>query len=126
MLPEKRDAAFLWDMRDAAREIVRWVQGASYEQFCNNEMFHSAVERKLEVFGEAAGRVSKEIQETHPEIPWKDIKGVRIILAHKYADIDLSVIWEAALNELPVILPKIEELMRRYEDDDDRSSVIKN
>ena len=51
MLPEKRDAAYLWDMRDAARDIVNWVQSVSYEQFCSNEMLHSAVERKLEVFG---------------------------------------------------------------------------
>jgi uncharacterized protein with HEPN domain len=94
MLPEERDAAYLWDMRDAARDIVRWVKGVSYERFCNDEMLHSAVERKLEVFGEAAGRVSEQMQEAHPEIPWKDIKGVRVILAHKYADIELGLVWK--------------------------------
>jgi len=117
MLPEERDAAYLWDMRDAARDIVGWVQGVTYEQFCNNEMLHSAVERKLEVFGEAAGRVSTEMQEAHPEIPWKDIKGVRVILAHKYADIELGVIWEAAINELPNILSEIEALMTPFENE---------
>jgi uncharacterized protein with HEPN domain len=115
MLPEKRDAAYLWDMRDAARDIVGWVQGVTYDQFCTNEMLHSAVERKLEVFGEAAGRVSTATQEGHPEIPWKDIKGVRVILAHKYADIELGVIWQAAINELPNILSKIDELMAPFE-----------
>ena len=80
-------------------------------------MLHAAVERKLEVFEEAAGRVSKEMQEAHREIPWKDIKGVRVILAHKYADIELGVIWEAALNELPLILPKIEQLMKHFEEE---------
>jgi len=80
-------------------------------------MLHSAVERKLEVFEEVAGRVSKEMQEAHREIPWKDIKGVRVILAHKYADIELGVIWEAALNELPLILPKIEQLMKHFEEE---------
>lgn len=43
MLPEERDPAYLWDMRDAARDIVGWVQGVNYGQFCNNEMLHSAV-----------------------------------------------------------------------------------
>ena len=124
MLPEERDAAYLWDMRDAARDIVGWVQGVSYVQFCNNEMLHSAVERKLEVFGEAAGRVSTEMQEAHPEIPWKEIKGVRVILAHKYADIELSVIWEAALNELPIILPNIEALLKPFEEDDNHPSAL--
>ena len=117
MLPEQRDAASLWDMRDACRDIVRWVKGVSYERFCDDEMLHSAVERKLEVFGEAAGRVSDQTQEAHPEIPWKDIKGVRVILAHKYGDVELSVVWEAAINELPELLPKIEELMKPFENE---------
>jgi len=115
MLPETRDAAYLWDMREAARDIVGWIQGVSYEQFCKDEMLHSAIERKLEIFGEAAGRVSQQMQDAHSEIPWKDIKGVRVILAHKYADIDLSVIWEAAITELPEMLPKIELLVTPLE-----------
>jgi uncharacterized protein with HEPN domain len=117
MRPENRDAAYLWDMRDSARDIVEWIQSVSYEEFCSNEMLHSAVERKLEVFGEAAGRVSIEMQEAHPEIPWKDIKGVRVILAHKYADIELKVIWEAAVNELPGILSNVERLLAPFEGD---------
>lgn len=116
MLPEERDAASLWDMCDAARNIIVWVQGISYEHFCENEMLRSAVERKLEVFGEAATRISAELQKAHPEIPWKDIKGVRLILAHKYGDIDLGVIWEAAVKKLPDILPKLEVLIPPVED----------
>lgn len=115
MLPEERDAAYLWDMREAARDIVKWARGVSYDQFCANEMLHSAIERKLEVFGESAGRVSTDLQLSHPEIPWQEIKGVRVILAHKYADIDLNIIWEAVTNELPDILPKIERLIAPFE-----------
>ncbi len=111
MLPEDRDAAYLWDMREAARDVVQWTQDVNYEEFCNNEMLHSAVERKLEVFGEAAGRVSISMQEAHAEIPWKDIKGIRVILAHKYAEIELSIIWAAAKNELPKILPNLDSLI---------------
>ena len=80
-------------------------------------MLHSAIERKLEVFGEAAGRVSTEMQEADPQIPWKEIKGVRVILAHKYGDIDLSLIWEAAVNELPDFLTKIEQLITPFQDE---------
>ena len=59
--------------------------------------------------------VFPETRDAHPEIPWKDIKGVRVILAHKYADIDLSVIWEAAITELPEMLPRIELLVTPFE-----------
>lgn len=116
MLPEERDSAYLWDMRNAATDIINWVKGVTYKQFIGNEMLHSAVERKLEVFGEAAGRVSSGMQDAHPEIPWKDIKGVRVILAHKYADIELGVVWEAAINELPIILSKIALLIPHLEE----------
>jgi uncharacterized protein with HEPN domain len=75
-------------MQHAAQDVVGWVQSLTFEQFCNNEMLHSAVERKLEIFGEAAGRVTLATQDAHTEIPWKDIKGVRVILAHRYAEID--------------------------------------
>ncbi len=75
-------------MQHAAQDVVGWVQSLTFEQFCNNEMLHSAVERKLEIFGEAAGRVTLATQDAHTEIPGKDIKGVRVILAHKYAEID--------------------------------------
>jgi uncharacterized protein with HEPN domain len=57
------------------------------------------------------------MQETHPKIPWKDIKGVRVILAHKYADIELGVIWEATTNELPGLLSKIEGLIKPFENE---------
>jgi len=89
MLPDVRDAAYLWDMRQAARDIVGWVSDLTFDEFARNEMLHSAVERKLEVLGEAAGRVSLTLQESQPQIPWNEIKGVRIILAHKYGDVDL-------------------------------------
>lgn len=110
MLPDERDAAYLWDMREAARDVVEWLRDLNYEQFCENEILHSAVERKLEVFGEAAGRISLTLQELHPEIPWREIKGVRVILAHRYADVDLETIWEAASTELPKVLENLEKL----------------
>jgi len=115
MRPEERDAAYLWDMREAARDIVSWVRDCGYEQFCKDELLHSAVERKLEFFGEAATRVSTAVQDANQDLPWKEIKGIRNILAHKYGDIDLRVIWEAAVNELPAFLSKIEEMMAGFE-----------
>ncbi|HYX31183.1 MAG TPA: HepT-like ribonuclease domain-containing protein [Pyrinomonadaceae bacterium] len=59
------------------------------EEFCSNRMMHSAVERRLEILGEAAGKISDSFQSSHPEIPWKEIKGIRLVLAHRYGDINL-------------------------------------
>ena len=111
MQPEQRDAAYLWDMREAARDCLQFVKGADYEQFCGNRMMHSAVERRLEILGEAAGRVSESFQGAHAEIPWKEIKGIRLLLAHHYGDVNLHELWQAVQRDLPNLLSKLEPLI---------------
>lgn len=74
-------------------------------------MMHSAVERRLEILGEAGGRVSEGFQLAHPEVPWQEIKGIRLVLAHRYSDINLHEIWEAVRKDLPDLLPKLDALI---------------
>ena len=111
MQPEKRDAAYLWDMREAARDCVEFVGAATYDEFCVDRMMHSAVERRLEVLGEAAGRVSETFQSAHPEIPWKEIKGIRLVLAHRYGDINLHELWQSVKKDLPDLLSRLAGLI---------------
>ncbi len=58
MRPEERDNAYLWDMREAARDCQEFTQDTTYDEFCANRMMYSAVERRLEILGEATGKVS--------------------------------------------------------------------
>lgn len=111
MQPEERDAAYLWDMREAARDCLQFVAGATYEEFCNNRMMHSAVERRLEILGEAAGRVSETFQTAHSSVPWKDIKGIRLVLAHRYGDVNLHELWQSVQRDLPDLLSTLEGLI---------------
>ncbi len=115
MLPDKRDAAFLWDMREAARDCIEFVKAATYDEFCVDRMMHSAVERRLEILGESAGRVSEEFQLSRPEIPWKDIKAIRVVLAHRYGDVNLHELWQAVQRDLPDLLPKLDVLIPSVE-----------
>ena len=78
MQADERDAGYLWDMREAARDCIDFVKEATYERFGADKMMHSAVERRLEILGEAAGRISEAFQDGHPEIPWQEIKGLRV------------------------------------------------
>jgi uncharacterized protein with HEPN domain len=111
MLADKRDAAHLWDMREAARDCLEFVKNATYEQFCADRMMHSAVERRLEILGEAAGRVSEAFQLSHPDIPWKEIKGIRVVLAHRYGDVNLHQLWQALRKDVPELAPKLDALI---------------
>jgi uncharacterized protein with HEPN domain len=76
MPPEGRDAAYLWDLIDAARQIVDFVHGERFFDYENNRMLQAAVERELEIIGEAANRLSDVFKASHPEIPWRGIQGV--------------------------------------------------
>lgn len=68
MRPEDRDAAYLWDMREAARTARDLVAGMDLDAFLADRRTQLAVERPLELVGEAARRVSEPLRETHPEI----------------------------------------------------------
>jgi hypothetical protein len=70
MRPAERDAAYLWDMADAARRVVRLVQGMDYDSFAADERTTLAVERLLENIGEAASHVSKARRDQLSVIPW--------------------------------------------------------
>ena len=68
MRPEERDLAYLWDMREEARQIAAFLKGIPYVKFVKNNMVRYAVERSLMIIGEAANHVSETFQNAHPEI----------------------------------------------------------
>ncbi len=84
MRPEGRDPAYLWDMLEAARTVRGLVEGFTFHSDSLDRKTRLAVERALEILGEAARRVSDAFQQAYPEIPWQGIIGQRNVLAHEY------------------------------------------
>ncbi|MFQ5731186.1 MAG: DUF86 domain-containing protein [Planctomycetaceae bacterium] len=96
MNSERTDAAWLWDMLDAARTVLQFVDGKSLQDYECDVMLHSAVERQIEIIGEAARHVTSEFQDAHPEIQWRPITAQRHVLAHDYGEIKHDLIWRVA------------------------------
>jgi uncharacterized protein with HEPN domain len=111
MPPNEHDLAYLWDMLDAARQIQDFIRGVSFSKYCANKLIQSAVERQLEILGEAARRVSLEFQEAHPEIPWRPVVGLRNVLAHEYGDIKADRIWRIASVDVADLIKKLQPLI---------------
>jgi uncharacterized protein with HEPN domain len=111
MLPEDRDPAYLWDMLEAARQVVQFTRGITFEAYVGNPMRRMAVERALEILGEAARRVSDGFRQAHPEIPWRDLIGQRNVLAHDYGEIEQSRIWESATRHTSELIGLLEPLL---------------
>lgn len=108
---DNKDIAYLWDMLDSARTINNFVSGVSFSQYMKNRQLQLAVERVLEIIGEAAGRVSKVFQEEHSDIPWQNIIAQRNVLAHEYGEIKQELIWKVATVRIPELIAILEPLV---------------
>jgi len=101
------------DILDGIIEIEAFVKGLDYSNFKTDRKTILAVIRDIEVIGEAAKNISRVIRKKYPEIPWKDIVGMRDKLIHGYFGIDLEILWETIQKDLPQlkihILKLIEE-----------------
>ena len=105
------DPAFLWDMLDAARGVVEFVRGRSLPDYLADLMLRSAVEREVEIIGEAARKVSKGFKDEHPEIPWRGIISQRHVLAHNYGEIRHDRMWEVATIHIPALIAALTPLI---------------
>ncbi len=108
MQPDAKDMARLWDMLDASRAIASFIEGRSFTEFQANRMVRNAVERNLEIIGEAARSISQHTRDGYPDIPWSSIIGLRNIIAHEYGELRSEKIWGICVNRLPELCAQLE------------------
>lgn len=116
MRPDDRDLALLWDMLQAARKIEQFVAGKTFREYSADELVQAAVERKLEIIGEAASKVSAEFQQQNPGIPWRGIISQRHFLAHEYGEVRQEKLWRVATLRIPELIALLTPLLPRDTD----------
>ena len=90
-------------MLGAMDRLSELLARTNQESFNRDWVIQDAVIRELEVLGEAAGRVSAEFVGAHPEIPWREITGIRHKLIHDYFVVDLGIVWRTATVNVPEV-----------------------
>lgn len=108
---EDRDTGYLWDMLDAARAIRDFTVDVTLDEYLQDRKLQLAVERALEIIGEAARLVSPSFKSQHPEVPWQPIVAQRNVLAHEYGEISQDRIWLVATGRIPDLIGQLDSLL---------------
>lgn len=111
MRPEERDAAHVWDMLSAARLSRELLEGVTRETYLRERMRQLALERALELLGEAARRVSDAFQSAHPEVAWRSLVGQRNVLAHEYGVINQERLYSTGKENVPGLIEVLEKML---------------
>lgn len=108
----KDERVYLGHIRDAINDIKSYA-AVGQAAFLLDRMRQDAVIRKLEIIGEAVKRISETTRARRPEIPWKQIAGMRDRLTHDYFGVDLGLVWRVVERDLHALDAAVEELLSR-------------
>ncbi len=110
---KKGDTAYLRHILDAISRIEEYTKGIEYEDFMENHLIQDGVIRQIEIIGEATKRLSDEIREKQPNIPWKDMAGMRDKLIHDYLGVDIDAVWDTVERDIPLLKNKLKYLIEK-------------
>lgn len=92
---------YIEDIIEATTAALKFIKGIEYEGFKKDIKTSYAAIRALEVIGEAVKKIPDEVKNSYPEIPWKDIAGMRDKLIHEYFGVKLEVVWNTLKQDIP-------------------------
>lgn len=106
------DLIRLRHMLDHAREAAKLLEGKTRDELEGERVLQLALVRLVEIIGEAAARVSKDSQARYQRVPWADVIGMRNKLIHGYDTVDLAILWDTVINELPPLVKTLEQVLQ--------------
>ena len=106
----KDDRIYLRHIQEAIHDIEQYAS-AGHHAFMADTMRQDAIVRKLEVIGEAVKNLSEKAKQERPDIPWRQIAGMRDRLTRDYFGVDLALVWAALEKDVPKLKVAVETLM---------------
>jgi uncharacterized protein with HEPN domain len=112
------DLTRLKHIRDAAMTAIDFIKDRSREDLDREQMLSLALVRLIEIMGEAANNVSLTCQISYPQIPWREIIGMRNRIVHAYFDVDLDVVWQVVKDDLPELVRWVDRAIQDLESEE--------
>jgi uncharacterized protein with HEPN domain len=111
-MSKRKPDVYLQDILESIKHIQKFLDGVSEDEFYENVEKQDAVLRRLEIIGEAVKHLPEEIRENHPDIPWRQIAGMRDIIIHEYFGVTLEMIWIVATVDILDLKTKMDEIIK--------------
>lgn len=109
----KNDFVYLKHIKESIKSIKNYVGNVDFESFSRDEKTIDAVIRKIEIIGEAAGNLSQEFCNAHPEIPWRDMIDMRNVLIHEYFGVIVKTVWDTVQDDLPELERLVDDILSK-------------
>jgi hypothetical protein len=109
-MPRRDPDLLIEDMLAAIRKIERYIEGMEQGQFRQDEKTVDAVARNLEILGEATRQIPEDFMARFPDVPWRQMAGLRNRIVHDYFGLDLEIIWQIIRHNLPTLRAQLEDL----------------
>jgi len=111
MSPEDRDLGYTWDMYDAACQVHDFSEGKSFKDYQQDKKLRWAVERLLEIIGQAAKEISENFKIRYSDVTWRKIIGLRNVLAHNYGDVKDEKVFLVVAKDVPVLMKQLRQIL---------------
>ncbi len=106
----KNDNVYLHHILECIENIESYVPNGKSD-FFSSKLIQDAVIRNLEIVGEATKRISQDLREQHPQLPWREMAGLRDVLIHNYFGVDNEIVWNVIEKEIPKLKEQIMDLL---------------
>jgi len=105
---------YIEDVIEAMNDAMSFVEGMEYDDFLKDRKTVYAVIRAIEIIGEAVKKIPELVKNRYPQIPWREMAGMRDKLIHEYFGVNLRAVWDTVKQDIPSLKPSFDKILKDF------------